>query len=183
MRCTPRGKSQRRRRPISSPPSLATRVAPSPELGPRALHASRLAATRRAAMRRRLGHQGRRWPTAARAGLSVPRKPWTLLQGASCIKGATGAPTRLSPFPSSAIALRPWSSVARASPLSADQPRTFPNPRGSLPKTHIDQSHRDFARARSIAAAAPPPRRRRSLEPSPSTPTPPIDRWRAHTPP
>jgi hypothetical protein len=50
-------------------------------------------------MRRRHGRRGRRWPTAARAGLSVPREPWTLLQAALSIKEATGAPARLPPLP------------------------------------------------------------------------------------
>jgi hypothetical protein len=63
MRCAPGGRSQRRRRPVASPPLSSTHVAPPPELGPRApTRASHLAATRRAAMRRRRGRRGRHWP-------------------------------------------------------------------------------------------------------------------------
>jgi hypothetical protein len=66
--------SQRRHRTIASPPPSPTRVAPPPELGPRApTRASGLAATRRAAMRCHHGRRGQRWPTAARANLS-PRE-------------------------------------------------------------------------------------------------------------
>jgi hypothetical protein len=57
--------------------------------------ASRLAATRRAAMRRCCGRRGRRWPTTARASLSIPEGAWTLLQAVPSIKGNPGAPARL----------------------------------------------------------------------------------------
>jgi hypothetical protein len=110
---TPGGEGQQRRRLVASPPPSSTHVAPPPELGPRApARASRLAATHHAAMRRRCGCRGRHWPTAARTSLSslggVLDPPPSR---AAYKKNHRSTRTSFSPFPSSAIAPPPWSSL------------------------------------------------------------------------